>query len=204
MRLFDKIFGRQTKIKNDYKELPILWEDDYCQIEIVPRRNIKNIISSTDIIENFTKKAGTDYGFTDIYMREALPFPTINEELRIDYFENFLTGKGFERAKQIRHNGSKIIDCSTISLDVFSLPCFNFFYDYENGFIKNIWISTSNITSEDYCSKILETLYEIGESNDLVLIDRNCSNLIDLTDRKQIKDYLVLYFRKLVDVLPAD
>lgn len=191
MRLFDKIFKRQTKTKNEDKDLPSFWEDEYCQIEIVPRKNIQQIKNSVEQIEKFTKGTRTEYGFTDIFAREVLLSPTLNEELRIDFFENLLSKKGFEKAKQIRYEGYTIIDCSITTSNAFSLSCFTFFYDCKDEFIKNIWVSTSCVTSTDHFNKILETLYELGETCELVLIDWNSSKLIDLTNRNEIKGYLI-------------
>ena len=195
MRLFDKIFGRKKNPEIEDENLPSFWEDDYCQIEIVPRENIEHIDKSIKQIDEFTEKTRTEYGFTDIFVREGLPFPTINEELRTDYFEKLLAEKGFEKAIKIRYDGYTITECSKTTSNAFSLPCFNFFYDCEDEFIKNIWISISLITSTEHYSKILETLYELGEGCDLVLIDWNSSELIDLTNRKQIESYLMSYWK---------
>lgn len=193
MRLFDKLFGLKKNPEMEEENLPSFWEDDYCQIEIVPRKNIEHIDKSIKQIDEFKEKKRTEYGFTDILVREDLPFPTINEELRSDYFEKLLNEKGFEKAMKIRYDGYTIIECSKTTSNAFSLPCFNFFYDCEEEFIKNIWISISLITTTEHYSKILETLYELGEGCELVLIDWNSSKQIDLSNRKQIVSYLKRY-----------
>lgn len=195
MGLFDKIFGRNTNQKIEDENLPSFWEDDYCQIEIVPRKNIEYIEKSIKQIDEFTEKTRTEYGFTDIFIRDDMPFPTIDEELRTDYFEKLLTENGFEKATKIRYDGYTIIDYSKTSSNAFSLPCFDFFYDCNDAFINNIWISTSLITSNDHFNKILETLYRLGESCELVLINWNSSELIDLADKNQIKKYLMSYWK---------
>lgn len=195
MRLFDKIFGRKKKPEMEDENLPSFWEDEYCQIEIVPKKNIENIDKSIKQIDEFTEKTRSEYGFTDIFVREDLPFPTINEELRTDYFEKILNEKGFEKAIKIRYDSYTIIECSKTTSNAFTLPSFNFFYDCEEEFIKNIWISISLITSTEHYSKILETLYELGEDFDLVLIDWNNSEQIDLSNRKQIESYLMSYWK---------
>jgi len=195
MRLFDKIFGRKSNPKNEDENLPSFWEDDYCQIEIVPRQNIENIKSSIKQIDNFTDNTKTVYGYTDIFAREGLPFPTKDEEYRIDAFEKLLIERGFKKATQIRYDGYTIIHCSNKTSNALSLPCFNFFYDCENEFLKNIWVSTSLITSTELFDIILETLYELGESYELILINWNSSELVDLTNRNQIKDYLMSYWK---------
>ncbi len=177
------------------ESFPSFWEDDYCQIEIVPRKNNEHIRQSIKLIDEFTEKTRTDNGFTDIFGREDLPFPTINKEFRIDAFEDLLAEKGFEKAQQIRYDGYSIIECSNSTSNAFFLPCFNYFYDCKDEFVKNIWISVSLITSTEHFSKILETLYELGEAYELVLIDWNSSELIDLADRKQIESYLMSYWK---------
>jgi hypothetical protein len=195
MGLLDKLFGRQSKPKTVDKDLPSFWEDDYCQVEIVPRKNIDHIKDSIIQIEQFAEKTRTEYGFTDIFMREGLPFPLLNEEIRVDYFEKQLNDKGFEKARQIRYDGNTIIDCSPKTTNAFLLPCSSFFYDCKDELINNIWISTSLITSTDHFNKILETLYQLGESCELVLVDWNSSDLVDLSNRDQITQYLMGYWK---------
>lgn len=190
MGLLNKIFRRKSKMRED---LPSLWEDDYCQIEIASRKNIQHIQFTIKQIEEFTEKVKTDYGFTDIFARKDLAFPTLNEELRVDSFEDFLNEKGFKKAQKIYYQGHKIIDCSKYTSNVFSLSSFHIFYDGHDEFIKNIWISISFNTSISHGDKIIEALYELGEGHELVLIDWNTSELIDLTDKKQIKNYLRSY-----------
>ena len=55
MGLFEKIFRRITNPKIEDESLPSFWEDDYCQIEIVPRQNLENIKSTINQIDNFTE-----------------------------------------------------------------------------------------------------------------------------------------------------
>ncbi|MBL0294162.1 MAG: hypothetical protein IPQ04_07820 [Saprospiraceae bacterium] len=195
MGLLDKIFGRKNEVKIDYTEMPFYWEDDYCQIEIVPKQNIENIKYSIKQIDNFTESTKTEYGFTDIFIRKGLPFPTKNEEYRIDAFEKLLVEKGFKKATQIRYESYTIINCSNKTSNALSLPCFNFFYDCDEEFLKNIWISTSLITSKEHFDIISETLYELGESYELILINWNSCELVDLSNRNQIKDYLMNYWK---------
>ncbi|MEH6762968.1 MAG: hypothetical protein V7655_00580 [Aequorivita antarctica] len=195
MGLLNKIFGCKTITNTEDKGLPSFWEDDYCQIEIVPGKNKAHIETAIKQIEKFTEKTRTENGFTDIFIRESLPFPTLNEELRIDYFEKLLTEKGLQKAKQIRYDGYTITKCSPTTSNAISLPCFNLFYDCTYLFINNIWISTTLITSTDHFNIIVDTLYELGESSEMILINWNSSELIDLADKNQIKQYLMNYWK---------
>jgi len=192
MGILNKIFGRKTPKKEKNDTMPFFWEDDFCQIEIVPRENDDHITKSIKDIEEFTTKTKTENGFTDIYMREELPFQTSNEEIRKDYFEQLLSRNGFEKARQISYDGRKIIDCSPETTNAYSVGTFNIFYDGKDEFVSNVWITSLQI-SKDELGKILETLYEVGEETQSILIDWNSLELIDLSNRNQIKKYLMKY-----------
>lgn len=194
MRLFDKILELFKSSKSDETDLPSFWDDDYCQIEIISNKNIKHIHESIRQIDEFDKNNRTPYGFKGVFIRKELPFSTLNEKLRIEKFEQLFIEKGFDKAKQILYNSNRI-NCSKKTPNAFSLPCFNFFYDVKGGIINNIWISTSLITSTDHFNTIKETLNELGINYGLVLINWNSSELIDLTDKNQIKEYLMGYWK---------
>lgn len=190
MGFFEKLFRRQAKVKTEAKNLPSFWEDDYCQIEIVPRKNVEHIDATVKQIAAFTEAKNTAFGFTDVFVRKGLPFSTLGQEFRVDTFESFLSSKGFVKREQILYNGRTVIDCSRDSSNAFSLSNFLIFYDCQGDFIKNIWISNSHIVSNDQFKIILETLYDLGESYEFVLVDWNSLELVNLADKKQIKEYL--------------
>lgn len=185
MGILDKILKRK-KMNN---EMPFFWEDDYCQIEVVPRKNTESINMSFKIIEEFTLKTRTENGFTDVYMREDLPFPTIDEEIRIDTFTSLLTNSAFEKATQFNYDGRGIKDCTSKSTNAYFFDSFNLFYDCKNEFINNIW-TTGSCALTNSSKIVLITLYEIGEGNQLVLVDWNSLELIDLSNRNKILKYL--------------
>jgi hypothetical protein len=183
MGFLGKIFGKKIS--------PAFWEDDYCPIEVVSEQNTEYIIAAIKQIKEFTAKTRYRDRYTDVFCRENLPFPTKNEKIRIDYLENKLAEKGFEKAKQIRYNGYSIKDSSNVSINAFSLPCFIFFYDCSGAFINNIWLSSSLITSNIYFDQIMDALYELGTECQFVLIDWNSPELVNLADKKQIQNYLM-------------
>lgn len=195
MRLFNKLFKQKTTPQIEDENLPSFWDDDYCQIEIVSVKNIEHIEKSIQQIDEFTDETSTENGFTNIFVREVLPFPSTIEKIRTDYFESLLAEKGFEKAKKIRYNRAAIIECSNNTPNAYSLPCFNFFYECNNEFIKKIWITNYLITSNDDFDKIFEALYEFGQNCQMVLIDWNSLELIDLADRNQIKGYLMSFWK---------
>ncbi len=195
MGLFNNIFKRKSKIKNETTEIPFYWEDNYCQIEIVSKKNIDTIKSTIKLIDKFHENKESENGFNEIFIREKLPFPTLKEYIQVYDFEKLLSEKGFQKANQISYDGYKVIDCSPNTSNAFSLSSFNIFYDCNKEFVNNVWISTSLIVSIDQFKKISETLFELGEGYELVLIDWNSSDLVDLTKKNQLKDYLMSYWK---------
>lgn len=193
--LLNKLFRWKTNRSSEKELLPFYREDDYCQVEIVPRKNIEHIKKSLKQIREFAKKTYDGYGFTDIFMRDDLPCPLKDIELRIDHFEQTLEEKGFEQVEQICYEFDTIVNCSKSGTSALSNRYLNIFYECEGEFVDNIWLKTSLIASTEAFNNIIEVLYELGEASELVLVDWNSTELIDLTDRNQIKNYFMKYWK---------
>jgi len=205
MKLLDffKIFRRKTAARSKLETdgyLPLLWEDDYCQIVIVPLENTAYVLKSIAEIEPLSEASRTDFGFTEVFEHGEMPITTISEEIRIDYLTGLLTSFEFERAKNIDYNGDKIIDCTTAQTKAFGFSSFTLFFETEGEFVKHIWLSISELVSlaeisVEKLELIKSVLYRLGEECEMILVDWNSMELIDLRNRYQINNYLS-YFRK--------
>ncbi|HEV2480594.1 MAG TPA: hypothetical protein VGS79_13050 [Puia sp.] len=176
---------------NEY--VPAFWDDDYCQIEIVPKENKEFIVKQIGQIKDFSAKSKVDYGFTDIFVRGKMLTPTISKELRADYLEKTLLSFQFRKANHIRFDGREILDCETGDTRAFGFPNFTIFFDMQGDFVKNIWIDIHLIISAPQFDIIQAALYALGEECELVLVDWNSSELFDLADKTQIDKYLTGY-----------
>lgn len=174
-----------------HEYFPAFWDDDYCQIEIVPKENKEFVMKQIGQIEDLSAKSKVDYGFTDIFVRGKMPFPTVSKELRADYLEKTLLSFRFQKAKRIRFDGRDILDCETGDTRAFGFSNCTVFFDIQDEFVKNIWIDIHRIDSSPQFDDILAALYTLGEECGLVLIDWNSSALFDLADKSQIERYLV-------------
>ncbi|MDO6433495.1 hypothetical protein Q4E93_22975 [Flavitalea sp. BT771] len=182
--------------ENDPSEyVPSFWEDDYCQIEIVPLENIEFIKKQVGQIEDLSAKSRNGDGFTDIFVRGQLPTPTISKEIRVDYLEWRLSSCQLSKAKSIRFDGRKIMDCQTGNTKAFGFPNFTIFFDTEGEFVKNIWIHIGNIVSAPQFDTIQAALHALGEECEVILIDWNSSELFDLADKTRIGKYLMDYWK---------
>lgn len=171
--------GKNQKIDFDPNEyVPSFWEDDYCQIEIVPSENRDFIQKQSEQINELASKSRTDYGFTETFGRGPMPVTTISKEIRIDYFEKTLTDFKFQKAKHIRYDKSEILNCETGKTRAFDFSNFTIFFDTEDEFVKNIWLDIGLIVSAPQFELIQDTLYTLGEECELALIDWNSLILI--------------------------
>jgi hypothetical protein len=178
---------------NEY--IPAFWEDDYCQIEIVPKENREFIMMQIGQIDEFSAKSKADHGFTDIFARGKMPTPTISMELRADYLENTLLSSQFPKAARIRFDGREILNCETGDTRAFGFPNFTIFFDTKGEFVNNIWIDNDLIVSAPQFDTIQAALYTLGEECELVLVDWNSSELFNLADKTQIEKYLMGFWK---------
>jgi hypothetical protein len=184
------------KVEHDPSEyVPSFWEDDYCQIEIVPSENRTFIQKQTEQIDELANKSRTDYGFTETFGRGPMPVTTVSKEIRVDYFEKTLTNFKFQKARLIRYDKNDVLNCETGKTKAFGFSNFTIFFDTEDEFVKNIWIDIRLIVSAPQFDLILEALYALGEECELVLIDWNSLELFDLADKTQIQKYLMGYWK---------
>jgi hypothetical protein len=175
--------------------VPSFWEDDYCQIEIVPSENKSFILKQSEQIEELATKSRTDYGFTETFGRGPMPVTTASKAIRVDYFEKILTDFKFQKARHIRYDKNEILNCETGRTKAFGFSNFTIFFDIDNNFVKNIWIDIGLIVSALQFNLIQEALYTLGEECELVLIDWNSLELFDLSDKTQVQKYLMGYWK---------
>jgi hypothetical protein len=94
-----QIFNRCNKSTNPYIDAneyaPSFWEDDYCQIEIVPVENKAFILKQAKEIDRFAESSRTNYGYTETFERGTMPVQTLSKEIRADYLEQSLLGFQF-------------------------------------------------------------------------------------------------------------
>lgn len=197
MKLLDifKVFQLKSPSKREAKDdgyLPSLWEDDYCQIGIVPYENKEYILKTFEQINGLVNNSN-GYGFTEIFERGTMPVKTFSKEIRIDYLENLLAGFEFEKAKNIK--GYKRLDCETGLIKAYGFPSFTVFFDTEGEFVKNIWLSVSLLVDVRQYRLIKSALYSLGEECDMVLVDWNELEVYDLKDKSYIDKYLKEFWK---------
>ncbi|MGN6801996.1 MAG: hypothetical protein ACTHJN_08830 [Ginsengibacter sp.] len=195
---FLKLFKNDNSQKRKFdptEYVPSFWEDDYCQIEIVPLENKRFIEKQSEQIDDLASKSRTDYGFIETFARDPMPVTTLSKEIKVGYFEKTLTDFKFQKARHIRYDKNEVLNCETGKTKAFGFSNFTIFFDTKDEFVKNIWIHIGLIVSVSQFDLIESALYSLGEQFGLLLIDWNSLELFDLKDKTQIQEYLMTMFK---------
>lgn len=185
--------NEQDTFKDEY--IPFYIEDDYLQIEIVPKQNRNHILKEMAKIEQFSDEHFDGTSFTDIYVREDISIPTRSIELRTDYVASVLKGNGFEKAEKINHRGNIRHVKNSLA---FGFPNFTVFVDtYDDGeLVKTMWVSVHGIIMHVWQRKaIVNALYDLGTSSDFVMADWNSLEVYDLSNENDIEHFLQDYWK---------
>ncbi|MBD1364825.1 hypothetical protein IDJ77_13470 [Mucilaginibacter sp. ZT4R22] len=189
-RIFD-FFRLNTDAAKQEADTATLWEDDYLQVEIIPSDNLAFLQQQLKIYSAFGEAHRTEEGFyTDIMARQSNPVPTTDKEFRADTLENILSGHGMPKYRRVEYGNDYFFEQKEVKTKAYGFKSFTLFFDVKGEFIENIWINIKQITSPAQLKIITSTLYDLGESYNLLLVDWNTDELIDLKDKRQISAYL--------------
>ena len=176
---------------NDTEYVPTRWEDDYCQIELIPQENLLFVKQQINEASFFAEEHKTEFGYTDVFIRKKNPTPTRSKEIRADYLRSTLILFQLPELTNIRYEGGEIISHRGAKTQAFGFLNFTLFFDIEGEFVKNIWIILGSIIATGKFDLILSALYYLGEETDLILVDWNSDEIVDIKNKNQIKEYLM-------------
>jgi len=104
--LFDALFKEKPRAplprleSNDFT--PILWDDHYCQVEIVPTENREFVFQQFSKINASTENGLDGFGFADAVERASFPLPTLDKKLSTEFLAKFLADHKLSEAKKVR------------------------------------------------------------------------------------------------------
>jgi len=201
MKLLDWIKGRKKKqpiqvdlLEKSNRPEPVITdelyfhEDFYLQIEILPFENKELLISESSTIENFAKEHFDGQGFTDIYERKGNKYPTINKAINSGQIQELLENVGLKKLNRIKTGYSSYVENASGTFG-FGNSNFGILMEAENNIVKNIFVLTYRLTSDDK-ELLVKGLKSIGDNFQMLLIDWEMSRLVDLTNRMDIENYI--------------
>ena len=191
--LFALIYFTKSNTKTEYSELTkaeyrakgtiFYHEDDFCQIEIVPKENLSDLLKQADNIADFS----AENGYSDIYVREENKVSLKSREIDKTELEKLLTELGTEKHTEVITGYGSDYRVKSENTIGFGKEYSAVYFDFENDKVKNIWITNLFGLNND---KVVDVLSKIGEKWNLVLMDWNSSELIDLSNKEMINKYL--------------
>tara|TARA_R110002096_G_C14294061_1_gene697822 strand:- start:52 stop:660 length:609 start_codon:yes stop_codon:yes gene_type:complete len=158
-------------------------EDDFCQIEIVPKENLSELLKQADNINDFT----AENGYKDIYVREENKVSLKTKQIDKSKLENLLAKLGTEKHTEITTGYGSDYRVKSENTIGFGKDYSAIYFDFDNELVNNIWIT--NLFGLNHANAV-NVLSEIGEKWNLVMMDWNRSELIDLSNKKMIEKYL--------------
>jgi hypothetical protein len=170
-------------------------EDDYCQIELLPKDNFLLIHEEIKEIENSLGKQNSSYGFSNITSRNKVKIPLTSLNInRID-FENILKEEAtaiFTKVKTGYSSHEEIMK-QTIA---YGYENYSIFFSWESNYLLRIWITQTFIseTLNVYPILLSNTLKLIGTKWPLLLIDWNNFIICDVKREADLDNYLNLLF----------
>ncbi|ULT24946.1 hypothetical protein KUH03_39740 [Sphingobacterium sp. E70] len=103
-RIFKRKIASKTK-RNTY--LPLSWDDDYCQIEIVPAENRESIENRITEVKILADQSREGLGFTEIFEVGQMSITTFSKEILTEPLSQLLTNYKFEKAKALTMSAIK-------------------------------------------------------------------------------------------------
>ena len=185
---FFNIKKRGTKPNTDSVTI---WEDDYLQVEVLPSDNLAFLQEQLQITYDFGEVHRTKEGFfTDIMVRKKNPFTTRSKEFRADTLESTLSGHGMPKYSQVEHGNGYFFEPKGHKTVAYGFDSCTVFFEKKEDFVDCIWLKIKQIPPSNQLEIIASTLYDIGESYDLILVDWDSLELIDLKNKRQVRAYI--------------
>jgi hypothetical protein len=168
------------KNKSYNEDETLLWEEEYLMIEIIPAINYEYLVDKnidrSKALSSYTK------------------FKTETLKIEIKEITEFLEKIGINKYKKISYLGIGDIvinDCE----NTIAYGCLGdtIFIECKDKIVENIWFVSYNRTSK-LNTEIVNTLNQIGEKYDLLLVDNYPvrEKIVDLRNLDEIESYFKL------------
>ena len=182
--------GNIEEFNYDKRTTMLFWEDNYLTIELIPKENLKFILTENKRIQKHGEKHFDGNRFTKITEIEEIPFKTEKMRISIETITKLFESVGLSKyEKLVYYDGEKPTEMEnpkTIAYGEFESAIF---LEPENGKLKHIWIDShkwENLSK----TKIGNGLKAIGKEFDLILVDWFSNKVIDLKKEIEIEKYI--------------
>jgi len=162
-------------------------EDDYCQVQLLPRENYPNLIKQAKNISDLSKNNFDGNGWSEIKIRDEIKVKISDRHILPQSLDETLL-----KLKSIKHTvvitgygeNHRVLSKNTIG---YGEDYIAMYYDFDKVKIQNIWMTNVSSFNENKATKVL---LELGKKWNLILMDWNSLELIDLNKKEEIENYL--------------
>lgn len=165
-------------------------EDDYCQIELLPKANYESCLKELGIISDFSDKHFDGIGYTDMYVRGERSIPTSTLNISLDQFSQFLLEQGLNKYTTVETGYSSYREQAE-STWAFDRDNLTVFVNFEKNIVQNIWLDFYPNDTSKLDNAIHDLFFKLGVNWNLILVDWNLKKVINLNDKKSIESYWI-------------
>lgn len=167
-------------------------EDDYCQIELVPRENEGFLIAQGAEIQRSAEQNFDGYGYKAIHVRSEEPVSLFTKGISVDQMAEILGAHGFLRIDTVFTGYSTHRERANNTV-AFKLDPYVVYLDHKVGVVAHAWLDLHWGGSTESKMHFIDTLDQIGRKWQLLLSHWPWSRVVDLTDRSAIDNYVTVY-----------
>ncbi len=167
-------------------------EDDYCQIELVPRENEGFLIAQGAEIQRSAEKNFDGYGYKGIHVRSEEPVSLSTKGIAVEQMAEVLTAQGFLRIDTVFTGYSTHRERAKDTV-AFKLDPFVVYVDSKDGILAHAWLELNWGASSESQMRFIDALDLIGRNWQLLLSHWPGSLVVDLTDRVAIENYVTVH-----------
>jgi len=166
-----------------------MWEDDYCQVEVISASNYDLVKKQTIEAIDFGNEHYNGIGFTAVYQRENIPYPISQLLIPVEDFESILGENSLILIDKIYYQYEDLVSDKDVTR-AYGNSGFSIWAEVKERIVTNIWITSQGANPDDRISKITTILNTMGEKYQLILVDWNSCEVIDLKKIDEVKAYL--------------
>lgn len=170
-----------------------LHEDDYCQIELLPKSSLKFCVTEMKKIEQFSEAHKTDFGWSDMYLRTEETMETLSFfEFSLDLWTNNLTKLSFH--PKVTSGYSSHVELLNNCVAWTGDNEVTIFADTDKNIIQRVWFTFDNLTAQGIQNSFT-AIQQIPQYKDLIIADWNSGQIINIFDDEKLLQYLHLQDR---------
>lgn len=166
-------------------------EDYFRQVEFCPKENLEFLKNENSEVNKFAQEHSDGNGYSDTYVREEKKQKTVLEKgIKLSNLNSILLNLELKKIEKVYSGYSSFREICENTI-AYKFDDAEIFVTTENDFVKDFFITGFRFyKNEEIKIKLEEILHKIGTEYSLILNDWDLAEIIDLSNKKEIKKYL--------------